>query len=237
MYNAHHCFDIDILKKAIHFILFETYVSFAGSIFHQVKGIPMGGNCSPLLADLFLSYCEFDYMTNLLRSKKYGLAKLLSNTSRYIDDICVINYLNFNEIIPKIYPPELLAERSGVDNKAVTYLDINLVVSDNGGVNTSIYHKVDEFPFEVVLLTFPQNCIPHSLGYNVFAGQVLRYGRICSNIEPFIARCGKTLTLLTTRGYNATRLKLKMQYMLHKHKYILYKFGLYSARQITDCLS
>ena len=55
----------------------------------------MGGNCSPLLADLFLAHCEFLYMGKIIKDKKYGLAKLLSNTSRYIDDLCFINYKHF----------------------------------------------------------------------------------------------------------------------------------------------
>ena len=47
----------------------------------------MGGSSSPLLADLFLAHCEFTYMKRIIADKKFGLAKLLSRTSRYIDRV------------------------------------------------------------------------------------------------------------------------------------------------------
>ena len=40
-------------KDAVILILFNTFVSFCGIMFQQVKGIPMGGNCSPLQAYIF----------------------------------------------------------------------------------------------------------------------------------------------------------------------------------------
>ena len=86
----------------------------------------MGGNCSPLLADLFLTHCEFLFMTNLLKNKKFGLAKLLSSTSRYIDDVCLLNYKHFDLIIDRIYPSDLIAERNGDDEKIVDYLDVKI---------------------------------------------------------------------------------------------------------------
>ena len=48
------CFDQQKLKDDVNFILFHVFVSFGGKIFQQIKGIPMGRNCSPVLADIFL---------------------------------------------------------------------------------------------------------------------------------------------------------------------------------------
>ena len=38
-------------------------------MFKQIKGIPMGGNASPLIADLFLANLEFKYMDKLSHQK------------------------------------------------------------------------------------------------------------------------------------------------------------------------
>ena len=38
-------------------------------MFKQIKGIPVGGNVSPLIADLFLANLEFRYMDKLVSSK------------------------------------------------------------------------------------------------------------------------------------------------------------------------
>ena len=79
-------FSADKLKTAITFILFNTFVCFGDQILRQTKGIPMGGNSSSQFADLSLGKCEFNYMTRLIKEKKFSLAKLLSKNCRYVDD-------------------------------------------------------------------------------------------------------------------------------------------------------
>ena len=107
------------------FILYNTYVQFAGYIFKQVKGIPMGGNVSPFIADLYLSWHEYCYMYKLNKSKLESdirLAKILSNNSRYIYDISVINYLGFGSIAKDIYHPTLILEESNTGYHYDTFL-------------------------------------------------------------------------------------------------------------------
>ena len=38
------------------FLMENIYVQFDGMVYQQIVGIPMGTNCAPLIADLFL-YC------------------------------------------------------------------------------------------------------------------------------------------------------------------------------------
>ena len=54
-----------------------VYIQFNGCIFKQIIGIPMSGNASPFIADLYLSWCEFCYMTKIVKTD-YAMAKLLS---------------------------------------------------------------------------------------------------------------------------------------------------------------
>ena len=92
-------------------------------------------------------------MTNLIRGDKIGLARLLSNTSRYIDDFCIVNYKFFDKLIPQIYLIDLEANRCGNNNKIIDYLDVKINVCDSG-VTTSVYHKIDDLDFNVTLLFF-----------------------------------------------------------------------------------
>ena len=74
-----------------------------------------------------LSYVTANFLTSsLVKNKKFGLAKLLSNTSRYIDDLCIVNYKHFHLLIDNIYPKDLIAERNGDDDKNADYLDIKI---------------------------------------------------------------------------------------------------------------
>ena len=50
----------------------------------------------------------------------------MSYNSRYIDDICVINYKYFEALIPKINPVDLIADRNGTDDKSAIYLDMRV---------------------------------------------------------------------------------------------------------------
>ena len=193
----------------------------------------MGGNSSPLLADIFLLNCEFIFMKQLVKNKKFGLAKLLSNTSRYIDDICVINYKHFDGLLDEIYPVSLVAERNGSNDRDVVYLDVKLQ-SGSDGLKTSVYHKVDDFNFPVILMTFPDSAIPNNMGINIFAGQVLRYCRICSHLTDLVYKINKTLSLMKGRGYCRHKLKIGTERILTKHNYVLNKFGFFSARQLTS---
>ena len=77
-------------------------------------------------------------------------------------------------------------------------------------LHTSVFYKVVNFNFPVILLTFTENLIPTHLGYRVFAGQVLRNLRIYSHLEDFIEKTKKTTDLLITRGYKLSMFKYQI---------------------------
>ena len=231
-YAGFHNVTASKLKLAVKFILNNTYVTFSNKIFKQVQGIPMGGNCSPLLADLFLCFCEYTFMSNLLKEKKFGLAKKLSNISRYIDDIAVVDYKWFERWLSIIYPDSLVANRSGESDTCVEYLDIKVNINE-GNIVTDVFHKVDNFNFEVALYTNVNSNIPYNLGLNVFAGQVLRFGRICSNSNNFIKRIKKLLDVMLKQGYDKDKLINCMRRMFSKNINILNKFGFKSGLELS----
>jgi hypothetical protein len=54
----------------LEFLIDNIFVSFGGTLFQQVLGIPMGTNCAPLLADLFLYSYESECLQKLVKDKK-----------------------------------------------------------------------------------------------------------------------------------------------------------------------
>ena len=232
-YRGYYSFDNQSLKHALKFIINNTFIAFGGYILNQVKGIPMGGNCSSPMADLTLSYKEFVFMSGLMKEKKIRLARLLSNNCRYIDDISIINYNNFSTLVPVIYPSDLKVERSGDDNKEVQYLDIKVNINTNE-LKTTVYNKVDDFTFPVVTFTYPSSNIPIHVGYNVFYSQVLRYSRICSTKESFISKTKHTFQILKTRGYEERILVKYFKKVFDRDQFILYKYGYSYNQQAVD---
>jgi hypothetical protein len=75
----------------LEFLIDNIFVSFGGILFQQVVGIPMGTNCAPLLADLFLYSYESEFLQKFVKDKKIHEARAFNFTYRYIDDVLYIN--------------------------------------------------------------------------------------------------------------------------------------------------
>ena len=92
------------------YLIDKVYIKVGNNVYRQTIGIPMGTDCAPQLANLFLFHYEYLYMKNLM-SDNLCMAKRFSDTVRYIDDLLTLNNSNFEEEIPNIYPPELTLKR------------------------------------------------------------------------------------------------------------------------------
>jgi hypothetical protein len=77
----------------------NIFVSFGGTLFQQVIGIPIGTNCAPLLADLFSYSYESEFLQKLVKDKKIHEASAFNFTYRYIDDVLSINNSRFAEFL------------------------------------------------------------------------------------------------------------------------------------------
>ena len=63
----------------LEFLIDNIFVSFGGTLFQQVVGIPMGTNCAPLLADLFLYSYESEFLQKLVKDKKIHEARAFNS--------------------------------------------------------------------------------------------------------------------------------------------------------------
>ena len=83
------CYSEEQVISMLEFLIDNIFVSFGGTLFQQVVGIPMGTNCAPLLADLFLYSYESEFLQKLVKDKKIHEARAFNFTYRYIDNIFV----------------------------------------------------------------------------------------------------------------------------------------------------
>ena len=68
--------ETDIINM-LEFLIDNIFVIFGGRVFQQTVGIPMGTNCAPLLADLFLYSYEADFIQGLLKKNEKKLARCI----------------------------------------------------------------------------------------------------------------------------------------------------------------
>ena len=64
--NGDNKYTADGICKMIEFLVDNIFVRFGGQLFQQMVGIPMGTNCAPMLADLFLYSYENEFLDNSL---------------------------------------------------------------------------------------------------------------------------------------------------------------------------
>ena len=135
------------------FLLDNIFIQFGTKLYRQVVGIPMGTNCAPLVADLFLFCYERDFMVSLSDDKQAGVIDAFYTTFRYLDDILNINNVYFDNMVSQIYPSELRLNKANTSDTKAAFLDLHLSVS-NGIVSTKIYDKHDDFDFKIVNFPF-----------------------------------------------------------------------------------
>ena len=178
--------------EALTFLLDNIYIRFGSKLYRQIVGIPMGTNCAPLVADLFLFCYERDFMLSLSEDNQSGVIEAFNSTSRYLDDLLNIDNNFFDSMVNRIYPSELQLNKANVSDAEASFLDLHLSISD-GFVKTKIYDKRDDFDFDIVNFPFLDGDVPHSASYGVYISQLIRFARVSSHVDDFNNR-NKVLT-------------------------------------------
>ena len=145
--DSKHKYSEDDNIKMLEFLVDNIFVVFAGKVFQQIVGIPMGTNCAPLLADIFLYSYEAEFIQSLLSTGRKQSASRFNFTYRYIDDVLSINNPEFENYLGQMYPVELEIKDTTESN--TSYLDLLLSIGMDGQLHTSIYDKRDDFNFHI----------------------------------------------------------------------------------------
>lgn len=214
------CADVISL---LDFLIDNSYVSYAGSIFHQVSGIPMGANFSPVLADLCLSYMEFKYLKNNPRS---GLR--LNFTTRYIDDLLSVGSEALLEVAKDIYPASLPLSFDDTANGKGHYLDLAI---DRNDKSIGLFDKRKDFSFDVIRFTDAQSNVPRCSGLNTLYSQAIRLARICSRSEELQSGLKDLVHIMREKGFADVELQRTMNNIRTKYPAL---FARHKLRAKTD---
>ena len=174
------------------YLLDNIFIRFGTKLYRQTIGFPMGTNCAPLVADLFLFRYERDFMRSLSRENQADIIEAFNSTSRYLDDSLNIDNIYFDQMVDRIYPTELQLNRANSSDTEAPFLDLNLCIS-NGTVSTKIYDKRDDFDFDIVSFPLLDGDVPRRTSYGVYISQLIRFARASSNLNDFNYR-NKALT-------------------------------------------
>ena len=107
VYNNHNLWSCQKVCDALVYLLDNIFIRFGTKPYRQIIGIPMGTNCAPLVADLFLFCYERDFMKSLSRENQADIIEAFNSISRYLDDLLNIDNIYFDQMVDRIYPTEL----------------------------------------------------------------------------------------------------------------------------------
>ena len=181
--------------EALIFLLDNIYIRFGSKLYREIVGIPMGTNCVPLVADLFLFCNERHFMLTLSEDNQSDVIEAFNSTSRYLDDLLKIDNNFFDSMVNRIYPSELQLNKANVSDTEASYLDLHLSISD-GFVKTKIYNKRDDFDFDILNFLFLDGDVPRSTSYGVYISQLIRFARVSSHVDDFNTRLILVLILI-----------------------------------------
>ena len=196
----------------LEFLVDNIFVVFAGKVFKQISSIPIGTNCAPLLADLFLYSYKAEFIQSLLSTGRKRLASQFNFTYRYIDDVLSINNPDFENYLGQMYPPWLEIKDAMESNTSASYLDLLLSIGRDSQLRTSLYDKCDDFNFHITNFPFLSSNIPSSPAYDVFISQLIQYARASSSYECYIQRAARLSNIkLLGQVYVKERLKSSLR--------------------------
>ena len=205
--------------KMIGFLIDNIFVQFVGRLFLQVIGIPMGTNCAPLLADLFLCSYENEFIEKMIRSGHRRLARSFNLCYRYTDDLFLITR-SFKEINPS----QLAVKKANKSDHLADYLDLTFIIVSGGKLSTRPYDKRDDFDFHIVNFLFLSSNIPSGPSYGVYISQLIRYARCCSHYDDF-KYCHKCLVdQLLSQDYKALKLEKSFKKFYGRYQDLIKKY-------------
>ena len=217
--------EVEVINM-VNFLVDNIFVELGAYIYQQIVGIPMGTNCAPLLADVFLYSYESDFVQHLHKSKFRKQRKSFNLTFRYIGDVLSLINIKFGDYIDVIYPQELQIQDTTDAGNWANYLDIRLEFDTNGSFTTQLYDKREDFNFSIVNFPFIDRNIPESPAYGVFISQLIRYARVCSRYNDFLYRGSILTSKLLKQGYSIEKLKITFRKFYSRHSDLVGKYNI-----------
>ena len=121
VYNNHNLWSCQKVCDALVYLLDNIFIRFGTKLYRQTIGIPMGTNCAPLVADMFLFCYESDFMKSLSRGNQADIIEAFNSTFRYLDELLNTDNIYVDQMVDRIYPTELQLNRANSSNTEASF--------------------------------------------------------------------------------------------------------------------
>ena len=96
----------------------------------------------------------------------------------------------------------------------------------NGIVSSRIYDKWDDSNFELLNFPFFDGDVPRSPSYGVYISQLIRFARVCSNVDDFNIRNLFLTATLFKQGYRYHKTRKAFSKFYHRHSELIVEYNI-----------
>ena len=144
---------------------------------------------------------------------------------------------NLRSSLPIFTPKELTISETTESTSVASYLDLLFIRDNSNNITTKLYDKRDTFGFHTVNLPFMSSNIPSAPAYGVYASQLIRYARCCSNYSDFLSRHRALVTRLLSQVYKVNRLSNTFKKFYGRHTDLVGQYKKSVCQMFADSIS
>ena len=171
-------------------------------------------------------------MLSLSDNNQTDIIEAFNSTSRYLDDLLNIDNPNFEKIASQIYPTEFQLNKANSSDTEAPFSDLNSSIT-NDIVSSKIYDKRNDFHFEIVNFLFLDGDVPRSPSYGVYISQLIRFARVCSNVDDFNNKNLLLNALLFKEGYRYHKIRKAFPKFYHRHSELIVKYNTHWVKNLS----
>jgi hypothetical protein len=195
-YTEAQYFTPERLRQTLEFMLGHLYVLNGTKLRQQEKGVPMGLECAPQLANLYGYSVESQWVQDTSPSNVMH--------RRFIDDIFVAgeHALEPGRGIPSEEAYGMKYKSTGETPDSLIYLGVRLFKDKRGQAHTTLHDRAVDYP--ITIQRYPEVTTvanPSQLG-GVIMGRLVAAQRACSCLDLFQDAVAGILTHAHMRGYS-----------------------------------
>ena len=139
-------------------------------------------------------------------------------------------------MVGQIYPTELQLNKANSSDTEAPFLDLNLSKT-NGIVSSKIYEKRDDFNFEIVNFPFLDGDVPRSPSYGVYISQLIRFARVCSNVDDFNNGNLFLTAKFLKQGYRYHKIRKAFSKFYYRHSELIVKYNFWLKTLLQQGIS
>ena len=166
---------------------------------------------------------------SLLESSIYHTVILMTLSLSIIKDLRSLSLI--------FTPKELTVSETTESTSIASYLDVLFIRDKSNNITTKVYDKRDAFGFHIVNFPFMSSNIPAAPAYGVYASQLIRYARCCSNHSDFLSCHRALVTRFLSQGYKVNRLSNTFKKFYGRHTDLVGQYKKNVCQMFADSIS